>query len=69
MIHVFIELDLKQGELIYLMTEKGEGFTGTYQNEYNSSKETFTFSNFSNGKEETIYIDRLQELRRLNINN
>lgn len=62
--HIFIKLNLSQGELIYLMNEKGEGFTGTYENEYNSSNETFRFSNYSNGQIETIYIDRLQDLRR-----
>jgi hypothetical protein len=47
------------------MNQKGEGFTGTYENEYNSSNETFRFSNYSNGKIEIIYIDLLQDLRRV----
>ena len=62
--HVFLKLNLKQGELIYLMNKKGEGFTGVYENEYNSSNETFRFSNYSNGQTETVYIERLQDLRR-----
>lgn len=64
MIHVFIKLNLKQGEYIYLMNEKGEGFSGTCENDYNSTNETFRFSNFSNGQIETVDIDRLQDLRR-----
>ncbi len=64
MLHIFITLNLKQGELIYLMNDKGEYFTGIYENEYNSSLETFRFSNHSNGQTETIYIDKLQDLRR-----
>ena len=46
------------------MNERGEGFNGTYENEYNSSNETFRFSNNSNGQTEIIYIDSLQELRK-----
>lgn len=62
--HIFIKLNLKQGELISLMNEKGEVFIGIYENDYNSSNETFRFSNYSNGQTETIYIERLQDLRR-----
>lgn len=62
--NVFLNLDLKQGELIQIMNEKGEVFIGIFENEYNSSNETFRFSNFSNGQTEIVYIDRLQDLRR-----
>ncbi|CAA9202037.1 hypothetical protein FLACOL7796_04060 [Flavobacterium collinsii] len=43
----FLRLNLKQGELIYLMNEKGEDFTGIYEGEYNSSNETFRFGSVS----------------------
>jgi hypothetical protein len=62
---VFIKLNLKQGDLIFLINEKGEGFTGSYENDYDSSYETFKFNNYSNGKIITIYIDLLQDLRRI----
>lgn len=62
--HIFIKLNLKQGEYISLMNEKGEVYSGTYENDYNSSNETFRFSNHSNGQIETIYIESLQDLRR-----
>ena len=65
MMHMFIKLDLKFGELIYLVNEKGEGYTGIYENDYNSSNETFKFNNYSNGKIETIFIEKLQDLRRI----
>lgn len=63
--HLFVKLNLKQGEFIFLINEKGEGYSGTYENEYNSSNETFRFSNHSNGQTETINIERLQDLRRV----
>ncbi len=64
MLHIFIKLNLRQGELIYLMNEKGEGIYGTYENEYDSSNDTFKFSNHSNGQIQIIYINQLQDLRR-----
>ncbi len=61
---IFNKLKLRQGEMISLMNEGGEVFSGTYENEYDSGNETFRFSNFSNGQTETVYILRLQDLRR-----
>jgi len=61
-VHTFLSLELKYGDFIYIVTEKGEGFSGNYENDYNSSNETFKFSNFSNGKTEIIYVDKLQHL-------
>ncbi|WP_040252123.1 hypothetical protein [Psychroserpens mesophilus] len=63
-LYVFNELKLKAGELIYIMNEKGEGISGIYENEYNSSNGTFRFSNHSNGQTEMIEIDKLQLLKR-----
>ncbi len=48
--HIFITLNLNQGEYISLMNEKGEVYTGTYENEYNPSNETFRFCNHQMGK-------------------
>ncbi len=61
----FQKLNLKNGDVIYIQNEKGEGITGTYQNEYNSSNETFKFDNHSNGKIEFIRIESLQLIKRL----
>ena len=63
-LYVFNELKLKAGELIYIMNEKGEGISGIYENEFNSSNGTFRFSNHSNGQTEIIEIDKLQLLKR-----
>ena len=60
----FRELKLKQGEMIYLVNEKGEGYSGLYENGYDNSNETFRFSNYSNGQTETIQIEKLQFLKR-----
>ena len=38
--YTFRELELKYGELIYIVNEKGEGVTGLYEDEYNNSNET-----------------------------
>jgi len=62
--YTFRELKLEYGEMIYLINEKGEGYSGTYENDYNNSTETFRFSNYSNGKIETIRIESLQFLKR-----
>jgi len=52
----FQKLSLNTGNLIYIQNKKGEGITGTFQNEYNSSNESFKFINHSNGKSEIIKI-------------
>lgn len=63
-IFLFNQLKLKRGEMIYLINEKGEGFSGTYESDYDNSSNTFIFSNHSNGKMETIHIEKLQFLKR-----
>lgn len=64
--YTFRELELKYGELIYIVNEKGEGISGLYENEYNNSNETFRFSNYSNGKTETIEINKMHSIQRIN---
>ena len=64
-LYVFKQLQLKQGDYIYLMTEKGEGFYGSYENDYNNSNESFVFNNHSNGQTEVILIEKLQDLRKV----
>jgi len=59
----FIKLDLKQGDYIWIMNEKGEGFHGNYDGNFNQSKQTFQFRNHSNGQIQTIEIDKLQRLQ------
>lgn len=63
---VFNQLKLQEGELIIFTNEGGEGFHGSYENNYDESNETFKFTNSSNGQLETIYIEKLQDLRRWN---
>lgn len=63
--YTFTELQLTNGELIYLINEKGKGFSGIYEGEYDNTNETFKFSNSSNGITETIYIQKLQLLQRI----
>ncbi len=58
------ELNLKPGEMIYIVNEKGEGISGVYENNYCSSNETFKFSNHSNGKTEIINANNLQFIKR-----
>ncbi len=58
----FRELELKYGDSIFLIDEKGEGFSGMYEGEYDNSTETFKFNNSSKGITETIYIENLQHL-------
>jgi predicted ribosome quality control (RQC) complex YloA/Tae2 family protein len=62
--YTFRELELKYGELIYIVNEKGEGISGLYEDEYNNSNETFRFSNYSNGKTETIEINKMHSIQR-----
>lgn len=64
-LYIFIELELKYGELITLQHERGEGFSGVYKAEYDNTNETFKFENSSNGIIETIYIKNLQFLQRI----
>lgn len=60
----FKELKLNYGEIMYIVNENGEGITGIFEDEYDSSKETFRFQNHSNGQNEILKIDKLQEIRR-----
>ncbi|MDR3696468.1 hypothetical protein [Mucilaginibacter sp.] len=59
----FRDLHLEYGALIYLVTETGEGFTGAFHNGFNGT--SFLFSNFSNGKTQTIALDKLQHLEKV----
>ena len=59
----FQDLHLQYGDMIYLVIETGEGFTGNYHNNFTGS--SFSFSNFSNGREEIIELDKLQQLERV----
>jgi len=61
----FHALDLKIGDVIYIQNEKGEGITGTFQNEYNSSNETFKFDNHSSGNMEVLKIESLQQIKKI----
>lgn len=58
----FLEIDLKIGDYIWIMNEKGEGFHGNYGGNYNPAIQTFQFRNHSNGKLQTIDIIKLQRL-------
>lgn len=58
----FIKLDLKIGDYIWIMNEKGEGFPGNYHGNFDPSKQTFQFRNHSNGQTQTIEIVKLQRL-------
>ncbi|MBT2620303.1 hypothetical protein [Chryseobacterium sp. ISL-6] len=64
--YTFRELELTYGEFIYLINEGGEGLSGVYEGEYDNTNETFKFNNSSNGISETIYIEKLQLLKRIN---
>ena len=56
-INEIIKLDLKIGDYIRIVNEKGERFLGNYNGNVDSSKQTFQFRNHSNGK--TQVIERL----------
>jgi len=58
----FIKLDLKMGDSIWILTEKGEGFRGNFNGSFDTSKQTFKFINHSNGQTQTIEIAKLQRL-------
>jgi hypothetical protein len=60
----FIKLELKFGDYIWLMDEKGSGFFGNYNGNFESSQQTFEFSNHSTGQIETIDIEKLQRLEK-----
>lgn len=61
-INQFIKLDLKLGDYIWIMNEKGEGFPGNFDGSFDASKQTFKFRNHSNGKTQIIEIAKLQRL-------
>lgn len=61
-INDFIKLDLKIGDYIWIMNEKGEGFQGNYNGNFDPSRQTFQFRNHSNGQTQTIEIIKLQRL-------
>ena len=44
------------------MNEKGEGFQGNFDGNFDASKQTFKFRNHSNGKEQMVEIRKLQKL-------
>ena len=58
----FIKLDLKIGNYIWIMNEKGEGFPGNFNGSFDPAKQTFKFRNHSNGQTQTIEIAKLQIL-------
>ena len=62
---LFKSLDV--GDYIYISNEKGEGISGTFEGEYDSNKNTFKFSNHSNGKMEVIRIEILQHAEKIKI--
>lgn len=61
-INDFIKLNLKVGAYIRIQDEKGEGFPGNYDGNFDTIKQTFQFRNHSNGKTQTIEINKLQRL-------
>jgi hypothetical protein len=64
-VYEFEKLNLKENELILIETVGSQQFVGAYLGEYNNSDTTFKFGNHSNGQTETIFIEKLQQLRRL----
>lgn len=58
-INDFIKLYLKVGDYIWIMNEKGEGFRGNYDGNFNQLNQTFHFRNHSNGKIQQIEISKL----------
>lgn len=61
-INDFTRLGLKIGDFIWIMNERGEGFPGNYDGNFDSTKNTFQFRNHSNGQTQTIEINKLQRL-------
>ena len=60
----FEALELQRGDYIWLLNESGQGCWGIYLDEYDRSKQTFSFRNNSNGQIEIIEIYKLQRLQR-----
>lgn len=58
----FIKLNLKIGDFIWIIDEKGEGFRGNFNGSFDAAKHTFKFINHSNGQTQTIEINKLQRL-------
>ena len=58
----FQKMNLKFGDLIYLMIETGEGFTGSFQDGFDGT--AFLFTNFSNSKTQKIALHNLQQLEK-----
>lgn len=58
----FFELNLKFGDTIFIIDEKGEGWPGIYQNGYDHGKHTFNFHNFSKGCPQKIEVLKIQRL-------
>lgn len=55
-------MDLKLGDFIWILNEKGEGFPGNYAGDFSQAAQTFQFNNHSNGQKQTIEIGKLQRL-------
>lgn len=62
-INIFIQLNLKIGDYIWIMNEKGEGSHGNYNGNFDPLNQTFQFRNHSNGQTETIEISKLQSFQ------
>lgn len=60
----FEKLNLKYGDYIWIMNERGEGFYGYFEDHSNPGMTVFKFKNHSNGKLESIHISRLQRLEK-----
>lgn len=63
-IFTFQQLDFEIGEQIWILNEKGEGFSGEFKGVNNQSNE-FIFLNYSNGKTENISIEKMQRIERI----
>jgi hypothetical protein len=61
----FFENKFSIDELIWIMNEKGEGFSGLFKG-YTNNNFDFLFLNYSNGKLQTIRIEKLQRAERIN---
>jgi len=61
-INIFLKLGLKLGDEIHIIDERGEGWTGIYHGLFIPLKETFNFHNYSNGKNSTIEVKKLQTI-------
>jgi len=61
-INDFLDFKLKLNDYIWIMDEKGEGFQGNYNDNFNPKERTFQFRNHSNGKTQVVQIDKLQRI-------